>query len=56
VVTSNGEVTNRTASWIFDLEKDPQAMTKAQQLSMRVVFKGDGLKLPAAGETSPPGK
>ncbi len=45
VVECNGAQDGRKVSWVFDLEKDPQAMKKAQQLNMKVTFKGDGLKL-----------
>ena len=49
VIESNGSATGRVVSWVFDLEKDPQALSKAQQLNMRVVFGGDGIRLPGAG-------
>lgn len=45
VVECNGTQDGRKVSWVFDLEKDPQALKKAQQLNMKVAFKGDGLKL-----------
>lgn len=56
VIDSNGTATGRVVSWVFDLEQDPQAMAKAQKLSMRVVFKGTGLQLPAVGGAGPAGK
>lgn len=56
VIDSNGTATGRVVSWVFDLEKDPHAMAKAQQLCMRVVFRGAGLQLPAAVGAGPAGK
>lgn len=44
--TNAPEKGDRAASWSFDLEKDPQALDKAQAASMRIVFEGKGLKIP----------
>ncbi len=54
VLESNGTASGRVVSWTFDLEQDPQALKKAQQLNMRVVFKGDGLNLPGAARPPAP--
>ena len=35
----------RRAVWVFDLEKDPHALSRAQQMDLRVVFSGAGLSL-----------
>jgi len=54
VVESSGSATGRVVSWVFDLEKDAEAISKAQKLNMRVVFKGDGLEqLPVVGKPAP---
>lgn len=44
--TNAPEKDDRTASWSFDLEKDAQALEKAQAAAMRIVFEGKGLKIP----------
>lgn len=44
--TNAPEKSDRSATWTFDLEKDPDALEKVQQASMRIVFEGKGLKIP----------
>ncbi len=40
------EVKGQTASWVFDVDKDPGAYQKIQQMNIRVVFEGEGIELP----------
>lgn len=54
VLESNGSATGRVVSWVFDLEQDAQAISRAQQMEMRVVFAGRGLNLPSAVPSSGP--
>ena len=47
IIESNAEsASGDTAEWVFDLEKDPKALEKAQTLTMKVVFNGQGLSIP----------
>ncbi|MFH0908533.1 MAG: hypothetical protein V1929_07210 [bacterium] len=47
VLTTNaGQSDEQSATWDFDLEKDPQALQRAQKLDMRVEFDGTGLEIP----------
>lgn len=46
VETNADSKKGRAVEWIFDLDKDAKALRRAQNMSMRVVFKGDGLTLP----------
>lgn len=45
VETSAESHDERTATWDFDLDKDPSALDRAQKLDLRVVFEGEGLSL-----------
>jgi hypothetical protein len=36
----------RSARWVFDLEKDPEALIRAQKMDLRIVFAADGPGLP----------
>jgi hypothetical protein len=44
--TNAPEKDERSATWTYDVEKDPQALKKVQQASMQIVFAGEGLKIP----------
>jgi hypothetical protein len=46
VETSADSHEERTAAWEFDLDKDPQALDRAQKVDLSVVFEGQGLALP----------
>ena len=47
IIESNAENTSgNTAEWIFDLEKDAQALEKAQSSTMTMSFGGQGLSIP----------
>ncbi len=47
IIESNAENSSgNTAEWIFDLENNAQALEKAQSLTMRTVFNGQGLSIP----------
>lgn len=41
------EVKGQTASWVFDVDEDPGAYQKIQQMNIRVVFEGEGIELPS---------
>lgn len=46
IVEANADAREeRRAVWVFDLEKDPRALSRAQQMDLRVVFSGAGLSL-----------
>ncbi len=45
VETSAESHDERTATWDFDLDKDPGALDRAQKLDLRIVFEGTGLEL-----------
>ena len=45
--TNAPEKSERQAGWIFDLELDPEALRKVQEASLRIVFEGKGLEIPA---------
>ena len=51
--TNSPERSDRTAAWTFDLEQDPDALEKAQQAAMQIVFDGSGLSIPEF--RTPPG-
>ena len=44
--TNAPEKSDCSATWTFDLEKDPEALEKVQQTSMRIVFEGKGVRIP----------
>lgn len=47
VVESNSdEAEGRRVAWIFDLDKDPDALVRVQTIEPRVVFAGEGLSMP----------
>ncbi|TVQ89153.1 MAG: hypothetical protein EA400_08010 [Chromatiaceae bacterium] len=47
IVESNAtEVRGRQATWVFDVDEDPNVLTQLDNLDLRVVFKGRGLNLP----------
>ncbi len=44
IISSNAtETKESTASWIFDIDKDPAVFSKMMNLNMRIVFDGKGL-------------
>jgi hypothetical protein len=43
--TNAPEKSERTARWLFDSERDPDALQKVQQASLRIVFEGKGLDI-----------
>ena len=45
--TNAPEKSERQAGWVFDLERDPTALQKVQEASLRIVFEGKGLDIPA---------
>jgi hypothetical protein len=45
--TNAQEKSERQAGWTFDLERDPEALQKVQEASLRIVFEGKGLDIPA---------
>jgi len=53
--TNAPEKTDNSATWTFDLEKDPQALQKIQRLAPRIVFEGKGLKIPDFRSAAAPG-
>jgi hypothetical protein len=44
--TNAPEKRDRTAAWTYDLDRDPDALQKAQNASLRIVFDGKGLNIP----------
>jgi hypothetical protein len=48
--TNATEVDGNKASWVFDIDKDPNVLTKLDNTRMRVVFAGEGLSLPEVHE------
>jgi hypothetical protein len=44
--TNASETKNQTAAWTYDLDRDPDALQKAQNASLRIVFDGKGLNIP----------
>lgn len=46
IETNATEKGDKSASWIYDVDKDPSALMKAQKANMRLVFSGKGLNLP----------
>lgn len=44
--TNAPEKSDRQAGWTFDLERDPEALQKVQEASLRIVFEGKGLDIP----------
>lgn len=54
VETNATEVSGQTASWVFDVDKDPSVLGKLDSMDLRVVFAGDGLKLDAVTEDEAP--
>ena len=54
--TNAPEKTDNSATWTFDLDKDPQALEKVQKLSMKIVFDGKGLKIPDFRTVAVPGR
>ena len=44
--TNAPEKKDRTAAWTYDLDRDPDALQKAQHASLRIVFDGKGLNIP----------
>jgi hypothetical protein len=45
--TNASDKKDRTAMWTYDLDRDPNALQKAQWASLRVVFDGKGLNIPS---------
>lgn len=47
VLESNADARDdRTATWEFDLARDPKALDRARRMDLRMVFEGQGLELP----------
>jgi len=47
VIETNATAVNgNRVSWVFDIDKDPDVIAKLQDTDLRVVFAGDGIKLP----------
>ena len=44
--TNAGQSDEQSATWDFDLEKDPEALKRAQKLDMQVEFDGTGIEIP----------
>lgn len=51
IETNAPEKSERQAEWMFDLERDPEALQKVQEASLRIVFEGKGLDIPAFRST-----
>jgi hypothetical protein len=50
VIESNATERNgRQASWVFDVDEDPSALTKLQGTNLRLVFDGKGVEIPEFG-------
>lgn len=46
IIESNAnEIKGKTASWVFDVDKDPTVLTKIKNLDMQVEFDGEGVDL-----------
>lgn len=45
VETSADAHTDREATWSFDLDRDPNALDRAQKMDLRVVFEGQGVTM-----------
>ena len=45
--TNAPEKSEREAGWVFDLDRDSEALKKVQEASLRIVFDGKGLDIPA---------
>lgn len=45
--TDATEVDGRTAAWIYDIEENPSVLTELQNITMRVVFSGEGVSIDA---------
>lgn len=46
IETNATSVDGRRAAWVFAIDEDPDVIAKLQQTDLRVVFSGDGVKLP----------
>jgi len=42
-------VAGQKASWVFDVDKDPTAVTRMQKMHIRLVFEGENIELPVIG-------
>ncbi|EIC23370.1 hypothetical protein [Thiorhodovibrio frisius] len=50
VIESNAtETDGRKASWVFDVDEDPTVLSKLQNMSLRMVFKGKGVDIAEFG-------
>lgn len=47
--TTADEHDEHSATWTYDLDKDTNALDRAQKMDIRIVFKGDGLNLKDVG-------
>lgn len=45
--TNAPQKSDREAAWTFDIDRDPDALRKIQKTSLRIVFDGKGLDIPA---------
>ena len=45
--TNAPQKSGREAAWTFDIDRDPDALQKVQKTSLRIVFEGKGLDIPA---------
>jgi hypothetical protein len=53
ILESNApEHSEREAAWVFDLDKDPEAIKKAENVTIRIVFDGKGLNIPEFQKSS----
>jgi hypothetical protein len=46
VETTASERTDRSATWKFDFDQDPNALWSVQAATLRIVFEGKGVKIP----------
>ena len=45
IETTAPEKTERSATWTFDLDQDPEAFQKIQTMTLRIVFEGQGVNI-----------
>jgi hypothetical protein len=47
IETNAPEVDGRTATWVFDIEQDPNVIQTLNETDLSLTFSGDGVELPA---------
>jgi hypothetical protein len=46
IETTAADKTDRSATWTFDVDEDPQALDRIQTGTLKIVFDGKGVKIP----------